>query len=79
MRDGDGWVINGTKIFISNAGTDMCSARRCSPTPAMTATGTSGQRRLHGPGTPGYTMGQPMPKLGWHAMDTRELIFSAAV
>jgi len=69
-RDG-GWVINGRKTFISNAGTDM-------------SFGVTLLARTEGSGyatfvvekdTPGFTMGPKMRGIGWRGLDTRELYF----
>jgi alkylation response protein AidB-like acyl-CoA dehydrogenase len=70
LRDGS-WVINGSKIFITNAGTDITACV------SITArTGADEISNLIVPnGTPGYVISQPMHKLGWHASDTRELSF----
>jgi alkylation response protein AidB-like acyl-CoA dehydrogenase len=76
-RERDGWVINGTKMFISNAGTPMSLGVTLL---AVTGVGDTGRKRYGTffvpDGTPGYTKGQPLRKLGWHAMDTRELVFT---
>ena len=75
LDDGD-WVINGTKQFITNAGTDI------SGLVVITAvTGEADGRReisnlLVQNGTPGYVPGQPYNKMGWHASDTRPLSFA---
>ena len=70
LRDGD-WVVNGSKIFITNAGTDI--------TACVTITARTGGDEISNiivaNGTPGYEISQPMEKLGWHASDTRELSF----
>ena len=70
LRDGK-WVINGSKIFITNAGTDM--------TWGITITARTGEDEISNivveNGTPGYTISAPMKKLGWRASDTRELSF----
>jgi short-chain 2-methylacyl-CoA dehydrogenase len=70
LRDGD-WVINGSKIFITNAGTDI--------TWGVTITARTGEDEISNivveNGTPGYTISTPMKKLGWRASDTRELSF----
>lgn len=73
-RDG-GWVINGTKAFITNAGTEM------SAFVILTAqTSYDGGHKLSAfivpNGTPGYEPQKPYRKLGWHASDTRELVFT---
>jgi alkylation response protein AidB-like acyl-CoA dehydrogenase len=74
-RDG-GWLINGRKTFISNAGTDMSfgltllartdSAEDQAPTFGSFVVET---------GTPGFTMGPKMRGIGWRGLDTRELYF----
>lgn len=70
QRDGK-WVVNGSKIFITNAGTDISSC--------VTITALTGEDEVSNiivpNGTPGYTISPPMHKLGWHASDTRELSF----
>jgi short/branched chain acyl-CoA dehydrogenase len=70
VRDGQ-WVINGSKIFITNAGTDI--------TACVTITARTGDDEISNlivpNGTPGYTISAQMEKLGWRASDTRELSF----
>jgi alkylation response protein AidB-like acyl-CoA dehydrogenase len=70
LRDGR-WVVNGSKIFITNAGTDI--------TACVTITARTGTDEISNivvpNGTPGYVISQPMQKLGWRASDTRELSF----
>jgi alkylation response protein AidB-like acyl-CoA dehydrogenase len=70
LRDGR-WVINGSKIFITNAGTDI--------TACVTITVLTGEDEISNlivpNGTPGYEISKPMKKLGWRASDTRELSF----
>jgi len=72
LRDGS-WVINGAKLFITNAGTDI--------TWGVTITARTGEDEISNVvvenGTPGYTISAPMKKLGWRASDTRELSFEA--
>jgi short/branched chain acyl-CoA dehydrogenase len=76
QREGDQWLIDGTKCFITNAGTDISAGV------TITAlTGNEGGRKqvsafLVERGTPGYALGPPYRKLGWHASDTRELNFA---
>ncbi|MFL6036043.1 MAG: acyl-CoA dehydrogenase family protein [Gaiellaceae bacterium] len=70
LRDGE-WIVNGSKIFITNAGTDI--------TGCVTITARTGDEEISNivveNGTPGYTISPPMHKLGWRASDTRELSF----
>ncbi len=73
-----GWLINGRKTFISNAGTDMSFgvtllARTGSP-------GDDDQPERFASfvverDTPGFTMGPKMRGIGWRGLDTRELYF----
>jgi alkylation response protein AidB-like acyl-CoA dehydrogenase len=75
LEDGE-WVINGSKQFITNAGTSI------SGMVVITAvTGGNGSDReisnlLVPNGTPGYEPGEPYRKMGWNASDTRPLSFS---
>ncbi|MEU3728019.1 acyl-CoA dehydrogenase family protein [Streptomyces sp. NPDC033538] len=73
----DEWVINGTKCFITNSGTDI--------TGLVTVTAVTGRGPDERPlissiivpsGTPGFTVAAPYSKVGWNASDTRELSFS---
>src|SRR5881394_11289 len=70
LRDGQ-WIVNGSKIFITNAGTDI--------TACVTITARTGEDEISNlivpNGTAGYEISQPMEKMGWHASDTRELSF----
>ena len=70
LRDGK-WVVDGSKMFITNAGTDI--------TACVTVTAMTGKDEISNiivpNGTPGYEISAPMHKLGWHASDTRELSF----
>ena len=70
LRDGE-WVIDGSKIFITNAGTDISAC--------VTITARTGDDEISNlivpNGTPGYEISAPMHKLGWRASDTRELSF----
>jgi short/branched chain acyl-CoA dehydrogenase len=70
LRD-DSWVINGSKIFITNAGTDITA---CVTITAVTGDGEISNLIVPN-GTPGYEVSAPMRKLGWRASDTRELSF----
>jgi short-chain 2-methylacyl-CoA dehydrogenase len=70
LRDGH-WVVNGSKIFITNAGTEI--------TACVTITARTGEDEISNlivpNGTSGYEISAPMEKMGWHASDTRELSF----
>ena len=70
LRDGS-WVINGSKIFITNAGTDISA---CVTITALTGDGEV-SNVIVANGTPGYEISAPTRKLGWRASDTRELSF----
>jgi alkylation response protein AidB-like acyl-CoA dehydrogenase len=77
-RDG-GWLINGRKTFISNAGTDMSFgvtllARTRWDDEAADAKPTYGTFVVE-KDTPGFTMGSKMRGIGWKGLDTRELYF----
>jgi short/branched chain acyl-CoA dehydrogenase len=73
LRDGE-WVVNGSKIFITNAGTDISA---CVTITAVTGEGEISNLVVPN-GTPGYEISPPMEKLGWRASDTRELSFKDA-
>jgi short-chain 2-methylacyl-CoA dehydrogenase len=65
------WVINGSKIFITNAGTDITA---CVTVLARTGEGETSNVIVPS-GTDGYEVSAPMHKMGWRASDTRELSF----
>jgi short-chain 2-methylacyl-CoA dehydrogenase len=71
------WVIDGSKAFITNAGTAITSL-----VTVLAITGSSGRRReissiIVPSATPGFTVGPEYSKVGWCASDTRELAFSS--
>jgi short/branched chain acyl-CoA dehydrogenase len=78
--EGEEWVINGSKQFITNSGTDITSFVAVA---AVTGTSTdaSGRERreistiIVPNGTPGFTVEAPYDKVGWHASDTHPLTF----
>jgi short/branched chain acyl-CoA dehydrogenase len=70
LRDGE-WSIDGSKIFITNAGTDISA---CVTITALTGDGEISNLIVPN-GAPGYEISPPMKKLGWRASDTRELSF----
>jgi len=71
QRDGS-FAVNGSKMFITNAGTEL--------TWGVTITARTGDDEISNlvveNGTPGYTISEPLHKLGWKASDTRELTFA---
>lgn len=68
-RDG-GWLINGRKTFISNAGTDMSFG-----VTLLARTESSYATFVVEKGTEGFTMGPKLRGIGWRSLDTRELYF----
>jgi len=69
--DGDEWVIDGAKAFITNSGTPI--------TALVTVTARTGPSEVSAiivpSGTPGLEVSPPYRKMGWHASDTRGLQF----
>jgi len=70
LHDGS-WIVNGSKMFITNAGTDITA---CVTVTALTGDDETSNIIIPN-GTPGYDISAPMHKLGWRASDTRELSF----
>ncbi|MFI6923095.1 acyl-CoA dehydrogenase family protein [Nonomuraea spiralis] len=72
VLDGGEWVINGTKAFITNSGTDI--------TGVIGVAALTGEREISTilvpSGTPGFTVSKKYSKVGWNASDTRELSFT---
>ena len=75
-RDGDQWVVNGAKAFITNSGSDLTSVVTVT---ARTGTNADGSPQISAilvpAGTPGFTVDPGYHKLGWHASDTHGLTF----
>ncbi len=78
LRDGE-WVLNGSKQFITNSGSEITSL--------VTVTARTGERADGRPeistiivpsGTPGFVVEKAYDKLGWHASDTHPLTFADA-
>ncbi len=77
--DGDEWVIDGAKAFITNSGTDMTSVVTVTARTGTRDDGTPEISAILVPsGTPGFTVEPAYDKLGWHASDTHGLSFDAA-
>ncbi|WP_328527176.1 acyl-CoA dehydrogenase family protein [Nocardioides sp. NBC_00368] len=79
VLDGDEWVVDGAKQFITNSGSSITSV--------VTVTARTGTRENGKPeistimipsGTPGFTAEKSYDKLGWHASDTHPLSFDGA-
>src|ERR687893_526583 len=72
----DEWVINGTKAFITNSGTDITALVTVM---AVTGVNPDGSKELSTiivpAGTPGFTVAPGYSKVGWCASDTHELAF----
>ena len=75
--DGTEWVVNGTKAFITNSGTDITGLVTVT---AVTGVDGDGRKEISSiivpAGTPGFTVSKKYSKVGWNASDTRELSFS---
>jgi short/branched chain acyl-CoA dehydrogenase len=71
--DAGGWVIDGAKQFITNAGTEISGH--------VTITARTGEGEISNliveNGTPGYEQAEPYRKMGWNASDTRPLSFDS--
>jgi len=73
IRDGDYYVINGSKTFITNGFMSDFVVLVAKTDPSAGAKGTS--LILVDSGTPGYSKGRKLKKIGMHAQDTAELFF----
>ena len=71
MLDGEEWVLDGAKAFITNSGTSITSL--------VTVTARTGEGEISSiivpSGTPGFTVEPAYAKLGWHISDTHGLTF----
>jgi alkylation response protein AidB-like acyl-CoA dehydrogenase len=75
LEDGQ-WVVNGSKAFITNSGTDIT---RLVAVTAVTGETSSGRKEISSILVPvptrGFTAEPPYDKVGWHASDTHPLSF----
>ncbi|MET9200278.1 acyl-CoA dehydrogenase family protein [Gordonia sp. NPDC003585] len=75
--DGDSWIINGAKQFITNSGTDITSLVTVT---AVTGTRENGRKEISTiivpSGTEGFVAEPAYNKVGWNASDTHPLSFS---
>ena len=76
VLEDDHWVINGTKAFITNSGTDITGLVTVS---AVTGQQAGGHKEISAilvpSGTAGFSVSKKYSKVGWNASDTRELAF----
>ncbi|GAB2670687.1 acyl-CoA dehydrogenase family protein [Gordonia jinhuaensis] len=77
VDDGDSWIINGAKQFITNSGTSITSNVTVT---AVTGTKPDGRKEISTiivpSGTPGFTAEPAYNKVGWNASDTHPLTFT---
>jgi short-chain 2-methylacyl-CoA dehydrogenase len=75
LKDGK-WIVNGTKAFITNSGTDISGGTTIT---AVTGTRDGGKPEISNliveQSTPGFSRSKKYKKMGWRASDTRELSF----
>lgn len=76
-RDGDGWIINGSKTFISNSGSEVTGPVVIA---AVTGVRSDGRKEISNfivpTGTPGFENGKKLRKIGWRGSSTHELFFT---
>jgi butyryl-CoA dehydrogenase len=74
--EGDRWIIDGSKTFISNSGTEVTGPVVIA---AVTGTRPDGRKEISNfivpNGTPGFSYGRKLRKIGWRASSTYELYF----
>ena len=76
VKDGEEYVINGSKMFITNAdsGDAFCLLARTDPDPSIKHRGLSAFV-IEKDGSPGFKVGRHLDKLGYRGLDTCELSF----
>lgn len=85
VLDGDEWVVDGAKQFITNSGSSITSVVTVTARTGVSTGSTAGGRDkpeistiMIPSGTPGFTAEKGYDKLGWHASDTHPLSFDGA-
>jgi acyl-CoA dehydrogenase len=73
-RSGDGWLIRGSKMFITNGGSADLVIVACTTDPAQGSRGLS-LLVVETEAAQGFTRGRPLDKVGQHGADTTELFF----
>ena len=77
VLDGDEWVVNGSKSFITNSGTDITAFVTVTAITGRDGDGRPSISAIVIPsGTPGFTVAPAYSKVGWSSSDTHELAFS---
>lgn len=80
--EGDEWIINGSKQFITNSGTDITSLVTVTAVTGTTGTAADAKKEISTiivpSGTPGFTVERVYNKVGWNASDTHPLTFADA-
>lgn len=80
--EGDEWIINGSKQFITNSGTDITSLVTVTAVTGTTGTAADAKKEISTiivpSGTPGFTAEPVYNKVGWNASDTHPLTFADA-
>lgn len=74
VRDGDEWVLNGSKIYITNgvkANVYFIAAKTDVDAPGSRGVSIFIVEK----GTPGFTVARQLDKMGWRSSDTAELVF----
>lgn len=75
-RTDEGWVLDGRKMFITNAGlADVLVVAARSGGPRHSGITLFAVER----DTPGLSFGRPLRKMGWHSSDTREVVLDGVV
>ena len=75
VRDGDSWIINGQKTFISNGVDCDLVVLACRTDPAARPAHAGVSLIAVETGTPGFLRARPLEKMGQHIQDTAELFF----
>ena len=76
VRDGNHWIINGTKTFISNSGTEISDGLVLMAVTGKRPDGKNDISSFSIPrGAEGFELGQSWDKMAWFGMDNRELVF----